>query len=101
MTPLVLMINELTTNTFKYAFEKEDKTKEIYKSIREYEKNGVKICEFSYKDSGKGLPDDFSIDSSKSLGWTIIKSLVTQLEGEYKIFNDNGFNFILEFPIIK
>ncbi len=101
VTPMVLMINELTTNTFKYAFEKEDQNKEIYKSIKAYENKGVKICKFHYKDNGKGLPDDFDIDSSRSLGWTIIKSLVTQLEGEYKIFNDNGFNFILEFPIIK
>ena len=101
VTPLVLMINELTTNTFKYAFEKEDQNKEIYKSIKAYENKGVTMCKFHYKDNGKGLPEDFDIDSSRNLGWTIIKSLVTQLDGEYEIFNDNGFNFILEFPVIK
>ena len=98
-TPLVLMINELTTNSFKHAFEKEDENKEIYKSLKSYEENGVKMCKFHYKDNGKGLPED--IDSIGSLGWIIVKSLITQVDGKYEIFNDNGFNFVLKFPYIE
>ncbi len=100
VTPLVLMINELTTNSFKYAF-KEDDVKEIFKSIHLYEDNGIKMAKFHYKDNGKGLDEGFDIDSSRSLGWTIIKSLAAQLDGEYELFNDNGFNFVLKFPILE
>lgn len=100
VTPLVLMINELTTNSFKYAF-KEDDVKEIFKSIHLYNDNGIRMAKFHYRDNGKGLDEGFDIDSSRSLGWTIIKSLTAQLDGEYELFNDNGFNFVLKFPILE
>lgn len=35
----------------------------------------------------------------KSLGWQIIGSLSGQMDGEYEIINENGFGFILTFPI--
>ena len=101
VTPLVLMTNELTTNSFKYAFEESDENKLIEKSISLYvDIRGIKMCKYTYKDYGKGLPDDFDKNSNGSLGWTIIKSLVSQLDGEYEVFNDNGFNFILTFPVL-
>ncbi len=100
VTPLVLMTNELTTNSFKHAFEEDDESKKITKTITSYEENGIKMCKYHYKDNGKGLPDDFDIDNQGTLGWTIIKSLVAQLDGEYELFSDNGFNFVLTFPII-
>ena len=100
MTPISLIANELTTNTFKYAF-KDNFTgnKEIFKSLNTYEKEGIKYVKCIYKDSGAGLPDDFDIDKTPSLGWMIIKSLVGQLDGEFELFNDNGLNFIFEFPL--
>ena len=79
----------------------EDDVKEIFKSIHLYEDNGIKMAKFHYKDNGKGLDEGFDIDSSRSLGWTIIKSLAAQLDGEYELFNDNGFNFVLKFPILE
>lgn len=99
MTPMVLIINELTTNSFKYAFTENQKYKEIFKSIEIYFESGIKMCKYHYKDNGVGLPVGFNLDSSPSLGWQIIKSLSYQLDGEFETFNDNGFNFVLKFQI--
>ena len=100
ITPIVLIINELTTNSFKHAYTP-GKHKEIYTSFTKIDKNGEKYYRFHYKDNGPGLPEDFDIDSSPSLGWSIIKALSAQLDGEYKLFNKDGFNFVLEFPPIN
>ncbi len=101
MTPLVLMINELITNTFKYAFCDDfdnKKNKEIFKSFHIVNDSEKDYLEFVYKDNGKGLEDDFDINSSPSLGWKIIKSFTSQLDGEYELSNDNGLKFVLRFP---
>lgn len=100
LTPLTLMVNELTTNSFKYAFPDEfSGDKRISKSIHTYVEDGLKFCKFKYSDSGVGLPNDFELDNVTSLGWIIIKSLIGQLDGEFELFNDNGFNLIMKFPI--
>ncbi len=100
MTPISLIANELTTNTFKYAFRDNfTGNKEIFKSLNTYKKEGIEYVKCIYKDSGAGSPDDFDIDKTPSLGWMIIKSLVGQLDGEFELFNDNGLNFIFEFPL--
>lgn len=100
LTPLTLMVNELTTNSFKYAFPDDfSGVKKIFKSIHVYDNNGLRFCEFKYSDSGVGLPDDFDLDNVTSLGWIIIKSLIGQLDGEFELFNDNGFNLVMKFPI--
>lgn len=54
---------------------------------------------FEYKDNGRGLKDENEFITSKSLGWQIIGSLSGQMDGEYEIINENGFGFILTFPI--
>lgn len=79
LTPLTLIINELTTNSIKYAFPKNKKNKKIYKSIHIQD---VTI----YIDNGIGLPEDLVIEEADILGWTIIKALSSQLDG--KIFKD-------------
>lgn len=100
ITPLVLIINELTTNSFKYAFDEDSEKNQIFKSFsRIEEKNGKYKYVLHYKDNGRGLPEDLDLKKSNSLGWTIIKSLSAQLNGEFKVFNDNGYNFILSFEI--
>ena len=101
MTPIVLIINELTSNTFKHAFDTNDEYKEIFKSIHVCERNDQKMCEFIYKDNGAGLDEEFDINKSPSLGWTIIKSLSNQLDGKYEICPGNGFGFRLTFPYVE
>ena len=101
LTPLILMINELTTNSFKYAWNDDfEGDKEIFKSINYYEnEDGETFCKFIYRDTGKGLPDDLDMHDLTSLGWLIISSLAGQIDADYDVFNKNGFNFILDIPI--
>ncbi len=99
VTPLTLMINELTLNSFKYAFDGVDGDKIIYKSLNSIEKEGKTFVRFEYKDNGVGLPEGYDISTSRSLGWTIITSLSSQLDGEYELINEEGFGFVLEFPL--
>ncbi|MCQ2964037.1 MAG: sensor histidine kinase [archaeon] len=95
VTPLTLIINELTMNSIRYAFPENQENKEIKKSL----KIENKICEFTYKDNGQGLPECFDPKSAISLGWTIVKALTDQLDGEFETFNDNGMCFKLTFPV--
>lgn len=48
-------------------------------------------------DNGSGLPDDFNLDSSNSLGMQLVKSLVNQLDGSIKINRANGTEFNIQF----
>lgn len=91
--PLGLIINELGLNTIKYAFN-EDETGSFHVKFRESNNN----CEIEIWDDGKGLPDDFDFNSSKSLGFTIIKNIIKQLDGEYELLDlSKGFGIKITF----
>jgi two-component system, sensor histidine kinase PdtaS len=86
--PLGLIINELLTNSFKYA----------YPSVEE-PKLTIKINDhnFYYADNGVGLPNDFSIENNKSFGTKLISSLANQIRGKFKFGNQDGMFFNLTF----
>ena len=79
--PLGLIINELVSNSLKHAF-KENITGEI-KIILEKDKD---IYTLTVKDDGIGLPDDFDLKNTSSLGMLLVNSLVNQLEGEIMVY---------------
>jgi two-component sensor histidine kinase len=93
--PCGLILNELITNSLKYAF-KSVGDPEISLLIKQENENLITLL---YRDNGIGLPADINIDESNSLGINLIKYSVQQLEGNYKIVNDNGFVFQVEFKI--
>lgn len=99
VTPLSLIINELTVNTIKHAFDENTDNKTIYKSLNTFQKNHKIFCRFEYKDNGTGVENIEKILNSKGLGWQIINSLVNQMDGNYEITNKKGIGFILIFPI--
>ena len=87
---LGLILNELITNSIKYAFcEKENG--EIKVSLKHGETKKDIILKVS--DNGKGLPKDFDIHNLKSLGFEIITSLVEQLKGELEIHSNGKTEF--------
>jgi len=91
--PLGLVINELLTNAFKHAFAG---IKNGIIRVTLYENNDN--CVIAVSDNGIGLPKDFNLTASKSLGMDLIHILAEQLEAVLKIENKNGSNFILEIP---
>ena len=96
ITPLLLIIDEITMNAIKHAFpDKTSQNNKITKSIRCIDSN---TAELIIKDNGVGIND--SADITKNLGCEIIKSLTKQLEGHISLLNEEtGTAYKLIFPI--
>lgn len=92
--PIGLIATELFTNSMKHAFNKNQRNKKIHVGLKEYGDNYV----FWLKDNGKGLENGNDINTAKSLGFTVIKSLTKQLKGDIEHQNDDGLNTKLSFP---
>ena len=91
--PCGLILNELITNSLKYAFEK---TYQPMINLFVQNRSDGKIS-FIYKDNGPGLTENFNLESVNSLGMLLIKQSVLQLNGVYVIKNENGFVFEMSF----
>lgn len=94
--PCGLIINELISNSFKYAFK--GKTKG---TIFIYFKPDLltNTYELRVGDDGVGIPDHVDIMKTKSLGMKIIHKLVQQIDGEMQNDFSNGTEFIITFKI--
>lgn len=88
VVPLALILNELISNSLKYAFDEHENCK-ISISFVHYKDN---LCKLTYKDSGT-----WKAPSRKgSFGLDLIESLTEQLEGTLKTttFPETSFEFI-------
>lgn len=96
ITPLLLIIDELTMNAIKHAFPDKDMgNKEIYKVIDYKDEN---VCELILKDNGVGLENPEKL-INHNLGWEIINSLTNQMNGKIEIIDcKQGTAFKLTFP---
>ncbi len=85
MIPIGLILNELLTNAFKYAFnEKAAGVLEIYLT----EKN--KQLQLSVKDNGPGFPLELDAKTATSFGLRMIRAFAQKLKAEVEIKNQNG-----------
>ena len=91
--PLGLILNELVTNSCKYAFN-ENKTGSISMAIFTA-KDGEYI--FEYRDNGPGIPSDFDFKKTDSLGLRLIQRLVKQLRGTFNYRYENLSIFEIKF----
>jgi two-component sensor histidine kinase len=93
--PLGLILNETITNSVKYAFtETEVGIISLSSSI-----SPDNYYELVIRDNGKGLPEDFDIDSCNSLGMNLIIGLTDQLGGRFGIRSENGVVISVAFPL--
>ncbi len=93
--PVSLMINELATNIFKYAFVN---TSNPRVTINLNKQDGEMIL--LVKDNGKGV--DLSVWQSKdqlSFGKELVKTFTKQLDGTLTITNQSGTTFTIQFPL--
>lgn len=90
--PCGLIVNELLTNSLKYAFA-DVAEPAIDISI---ERKGDEIT-LHYRDNGPGLPDGYDPSRARTLGILIINRLAAQLKGKHSIGDGNGFSFTLRF----
>lgn len=90
--PFGLIINELLTNSFKYAFNTQENTPEIVISL--YTENEKLI--FRYQDNGDGANLE---EFTQGFGFSLLESLcIHQLGGNPSFYNEKGFNYKIEFP---
>ncbi|PHS62914.1 MAG: hypothetical protein COB12_10040 [Flavobacterium sp.] len=82
--PLGLIINELISNSLKYAFIKKD-SGEISVALK-IVNNLLKLV---VSDNGVGLPENFSIENTTSLGYKLIRSFSQKLEADFNIESTN------------
>ncbi|MBY3088595.1 GAF domain-containing protein [Rhizobium laguerreae] len=91
-----LLVNELTTNAIKYAFD-EGATGTIEVTVAAL---GDGTLLLFVDDDGKGLPADFDPSTASSLGVRLITSISRQLGGDPKWERlSQGTRFALEFPL--
>lgn len=91
--PCGLMINELISNSLKYAYPAGRKGE-----IRVCLVQSQKGYTLQVADDGIGFPADIDFRSSESLGLQLINTLVNQLHGSIEMQNHLGTQFTIEFP---
>jgi two-component sensor histidine kinase len=92
--PCGLLINEVVVNAFKHAFSR-DIDASISVSMHQTENQLTLII----ADNGRGLPDDFAIAKSTSLGMMLIDTFRDQLGATLDISADNGTRYTLTFTL--
>jgi PAS domain S-box-containing protein len=92
--PCGLIITELLSNSFKYAFP-ENREGQINISLN---KTNINQIELTIADNGIGLPPNFDISTSTSLGIQLVLQMVDhQLHGDANVVSDNGVHWFVRF----
>lgn len=95
--PVGLILNEAITNAIKYAFGKNGG--EITVTFRSHKDTNTVVMSIS--DNGKGLPPDFDIRQSSSLGMEMMQGLAKQLRGQFSIHSNKGTTISVEFRLFS
>jgi len=90
-----LILNELLINVYKHA--QLDGTKNV-NEIEVNVANDEGLVILSVADNGIGVPDDFSIQSKRSIGMWIVHELLQKLDADMTVLNDPGARFTITFP---
>ena len=95
--PCGLLLNELITNSLKYAFP-DGRKGQIWIQFRP---DGDHII-LDYRDDGVGLPVDLNLENAQSLGMQLVHLLtIHDLQGSLKFENGGkqGVQFFISFPL--
>lgn len=94
--PCGLLVNELITNSIKYAFPTKQ-AGEITVGLVEKED----VIYLRIEDNGIGLPKDFDMMKTDTLGLQLVSTLVEQLDGEITVGNHQGTKYLITFGKVK
>ncbi|HOA68480.1 MAG TPA: CHASE4 domain-containing protein [Methanosarcina thermophila] len=115
---LGIIINEMFTNSIKYAFPagaggeisislvREESIEEItgnnstdtvLSESPEKLSGTSKNYKLIYADNGKGFPEEFDFRNPETLGLQLVNALISQIEGSLDLERGNGTKFIIHF----
>lgn len=110
--PLGIIINELVSNSLKYAFLERDYGKIQIKLHRKgspenankEQRSTTESCNSTdfvliVSDNGIGIPDEFKLEDSNSLGLQLVETLVDQLGGKIELKRNSGTEFCIRFTV--
>lgn len=83
--PLGLILNELISNSLKYAFPEQEKGKIDIQLSEHPEGITLRVA-----DDGIGIPQDFDVTTSKSLGMYLISSFAKKLNATFDLHSNPG-----------
>jgi PAS domain S-box-containing protein len=87
--PCGLILNELISNALKHAFKDgREGTISITLSLNEADEVSLAVA-----DNGRGLPPDFSMSQSSTLGHQVVSTLIRQLGAKLTVNGENGARF--------
>jgi hypothetical protein len=92
--PCGLIINELVSNALKYAFPN---NREGVIQV-EFYSNPDRSLTLSVRDNGIGIPADFDLAQSPSLGLVLVQNLVEQLDATLELKRGSGTEFRIILP---
>jgi PAS domain S-box-containing protein len=93
--PCGLIVNELMTNAAKHAYPGRSEGTITIRFRQEDRHTGV----LTVGDDGVGLPADFDLDKTSSLGLQLVTTLTRQLGGRLVIGRASGAQFSVTFPL--
>jgi two-component sensor histidine kinase len=94
LSSLGIIINELITNSMKYAFNESENNM----IMLQISKSGNLIT-IKYGDNGIGIPENITLENSSGFGMQLINMLMQQLEGTARIERGNGTKFIIQLQV--
>ena len=94
--PLGLILNELISNAYKYAFDEKEEGQILIELNKANGENQLTVS-----DNGKGLPDSFDWKRAKSLGLRLVRNLSKQIRGKATYQYDGGSVFTISFRDIS
>ncbi len=94
MIPIGLMLNEILSNSFKYAFP--DKQNGIISIKLKRDKNNIDLIVF---DNGIGLKKNFDIKKQGSLGMQLVHMLGEQIDAKISVKSEEGTHYEINFTI--
>ena len=95
-TPLGLIVTELVSNSIKHAFPHNQKGEIIVSLSCDNDEFLLTVS-----DNGVGIPEDFDIEKTETLGLKLVNTLVKQIDGVVELDKTKGTNFKIKFKELK
>ena len=91
--PCGLIINEILTNSYKYAFDDQNLFPKLVVSLKRTKNDAI----LTIKDNGKGFESNMA---RNGMGLELIEGLAEQIDGEIAINGQNGVEIVLSFSTL-